>query len=160
VSLPYVRRETKMRRNFTFLLMIIFEVLLISCSSKTGESPLATPGGSPLEGQSPVSTPLPAIVFNEPIRAGDTQVSGSGPPSLPIRLYDVGLTGDELGSGVIGKDGTFKVKLASPLRAGQRVGLALGDMTGTDFSYDALKEQAIINLPVIGLLFADVEVQP
>ncbi len=151
-----------MRRDFTFLLMMIVGILLISCcsGSKTGESPLATPGGSPLENQSPVSTPLPAIVLNEPVRAGDTQVSGSGPPSLPIRLYDVGLTGDELGSEVIGKNGTFKVKLASPLRAGQRVGLALGDMTGTDFSYDALKEQATINLPVIGLLFADVEVQP
>lgn len=152
-----------MRRCFAFLFMMIIGVLLVSCGSRAGESPLPTPGfASPLGGQgsSPVPTPLPAITLDEPIHARDTQVSGSGPPGLPIRLYDVGLTGDELGSGVVGNDGTFAVRLTNPLHAGQRVGLALGDMEGASFSYDALRKQAIINLPVIGLLFADVEVQP
>jgi hypothetical protein len=108
---------------------------------------------------SPVSTPLPDFGVGEPVVSGDEVVVGFGPPGLPIRLYDIGETGDLLGSGVLDRDGRFAVEVSGPLRVGQRVGLALGDLKGTDFSIEALRAQAIIELPVIGPLFADVPVQ-
>lgn len=145
-----------MRTPVTVLFMILVGAVLVNCGSGTEtESPLSTPAFT-----SPIPTRLPELGLNEPIYAEDTEVSGFGPPGLPIRLYDVGLTGGELGRGRIGEDGTFAVRLETPLRIGQRVGLALGNLEGTTYSYEALRGQAIINLPVIGLLFADAAVQP
>jgi hypothetical protein len=128
------------------------------------ESPLATPAfGSPLATQSPIPTPSSVAIFapqlDRPINVGDTEVCGTGPSGLPIELYDVGLTGNQLGGAVIGDDDAFCIELDSELRAGQRVGLALGDLEGSGFTRDELREKAIINLPVIGLLFDDVTVE-
>jgi len=71
----------------------------------------------------------------------------------------VGKTGNHLGSGTIDEDGQFCIDLETELQAGQRVGLAIGELEGTRFTRDELKELAIINLPVIGLLFDDVTVE-
>lgn len=157
-----------MRRGIIVLLFAVVGVALAACGRKTAvESPLVTPAfTSPLEVQQTTSpiptprTPVQHLSLNEPIYSEDTEVSGSGPAGLPICLYDVGLTGNELGSGVIGEDATFSIELNTALRVGQRVGLALGDLEGTSFTRDDLNDQAIIDLPVIGLLFADVTVQP
>jgi len=163
-----------MRKEFIIVLLVA--LLLVACgedeATPEASSPLSEPASSPLaEPSSPIAPPatesapgptataMPALTLNQPLNAGMDVVTGSGPVGLPVRLYDVGLTGEELGSVVIGQQGTFSIQLLSPLQSGQRVGLALGDLEGTPFKRQDFVNQAIIDLPVIGLLFADVTVQ-
>lgn len=162
-----------MRKEILITLLLI--LLLGACGKKEPEpeptsplpapsSPLSQPPASPLQAptsQPPAAapTPMPLLTLVEPIGIGATIVRGSGPAGVPIRLHDVGLTGLLLGEGVIGQDGTFSIQLLDPLEAGQRVGLALGDLEGTPFKRHHFVDQAIIDLPVIGLLFADVTVE-
>lgn len=86
-------------------------------------------------------------------------VTGTGLPSLPIRLYEVDMTGKQLANGVIDEQGTFSIQLLTPLKAGQRVGLVLGDLKGTSFRREQVKQYALIDLPIIGLLFDDAPVE-
>jgi len=155
-----------------FIIILLLALLLAACQEDKPEasSPLAEPSSSPLaEPSSPIAPPttepavaptdMPKLTLDQPLNAGMDMVTGSGPAGLPIRLYDVGITGEELGSVVIGQQGTFSIQLLSPLRSGQRIGLALGDLQGTPFKRQDFTNQALIDLPIIGLLFADVTVQ-
>jgi hypothetical protein len=157
-----------------FIIILLLALLLAACGEDKPEasSPLAEPSSSPLAEPSspivpaatkpavaPAPTDMPKLTLDQPLNAGMDMVTGSGPAGLPIRLYDVGITGEELGSVVIGQQGTFSIQLLSPLRSGQRVGLALGDLQGTTFKRQDFTNQALIDLPIIGLLFADVTVQ-
>jgi len=162
-----------MRRFLFVSVFILLALSLVGCTESMTVSPtesrlpqpilsvLPTSVPSPLATVTPpVSVVLVAPQLDEPIYAGDTQITGQGPFGLPIRLYDVGLTGNELGGSVVDEEGTFVVILQQPLVVGQRVGLALGDLSETAYTSEQLQDYAVIDLPVIGLLFADVKVQP
>ncbi len=116
-------------------------------------SPVQTPG----EIVSPLKSPLEphALVFKiaQPIYEGATEVHGTGPSGVPIKLVDVTEMGKVLGETVIGDDGNFEFHLPEALQAGHSVGLKVGDLGGTSFSYeDFEKGSTYYDRPLIGIL--------
>jgi hypothetical protein len=96
--------------------------------------------------------------INKPIQAGATEVSGTGPPALPIVIADVNFMGEILGEGVIGADGAFTIKLGIPLEEEHRIGVALNDLTGTpwqsnDFSDPGFFGEESRQVPTVGFFF-------
>ncbi len=65
--------------------------------------------------------------INEPLTAGDMEVSGSGPGLVPIRLVSITNNGRVLAERVIPGDGQFTLQLVEPLEAGDELGLLLGN---------------------------------
>jgi hypothetical protein len=94
-------------------------------SKATKPSAQAYPSNSP--------THDPSIIpfsINKPLQEGATQVTGTGPAGVPIRLQDITFMGDLVAETVIGDDGTFTFTVA-PLEQKHRLGIALGDLTNT-----------------------------
>jgi hypothetical protein len=96
--------------------------------------------------------------INKPIQAGATEVSGTGPPGLPIVIADVNFMGEILGEGEIGADGTFAIKLGIPLEVDHRIGIALNDLTGTlwesnDFSDPGFFGEEYRQVPTVGFFY-------
>jgi len=81
-------------------------------------------------------------------------VKGTGPSGVPIRILDVSLVGEEIGSGIIGDDGTFAIEVDPPLVAGHRIGIALGSLEGTDIDGSLfLRGDDYVDIPLVGILF-------
>jgi hypothetical protein len=112
----------------------------------------------------PTATPEPGpvlerFILDEPVKVGDTAVSGVGTPNVPIKIYEVAKTADFLGEVVVAEDGTFSITFDRPLRPTERVGVTVGDLTGTPFNYQDFKAIAIRDVPTYGYILADVHVQ-
>ena len=89
-------------------------------------------GGYP----APDATRDPSIVpfvLDRPLVAGSTEVTGAGPAGVPIVLHDVTFMGEELGTTVVGLNNRFSI-VVQPLEAAHRVGVAIGDLTGTEWT--------------------------
>lgn len=92
------------------------------------------------------------LAFDKPILVSDTNVSGVGPPGLQVYVSNITLMGEELGSGVIGEDGNFRLEV-SHLEPGTRIGLS------ADISTLGLKEEDVrpgenaISIPRVGYFF-------
>lgn len=145
-----------------FLLILM---AVVSCAKPSPqESPLSTPSyrtqqpsPSLQSFKSPVQTPTPRIgphfELDRPLRANSTVVTGKGPAGVPIVIVDVTRMGRELGSGVIGPDGRFSIQV-SPLPAGHRIGIMLGDVSGTDINpTDFITSEEYVDIPLVGILF-------
>ncbi len=96
----------------------------------------------------------PEFAFNEPVRASDAQVSGTGPAGVPVKIVDVTNGGTTLSEVVIGADGTFSANVEGQLTSGNRIAIQLGSTAGTqvdpnDFRYGPGYQ----DLPPIGLVF-------
>jgi hypothetical protein len=78
-------------------------------------------------------TPVKVTPFklDTPILEGATTVTGVGPAGIPIILVDVTLNGQILTKANVGSDGKFTFTVSSPLEKDHRLGIALGDLTGT-----------------------------
>jgi hypothetical protein len=106
-----------------------------------------------------------AFRLNKPLREGDTTVSGSGPADLPIIISDVTFNGNELAKGTIGSDGKFMIKLANPLEKNHRIGVALGDLSGTQWAGEAFSDPGFFGeeyqqIPMVGFFYDTTMVQP
>jgi len=113
-------------------------LLLAACTSPA-PAPAPTLVQSPLHvsplNPSPLNTPgavIPVVQFrlNKPIVEGDDQVSGTGPAGIPIVIADVSFMGEALGTGKIGPDGKFSIKVPV-LEKNHRIGLRVGELAGT-----------------------------
>lgn len=128
-----LKMKNMMSRRIS-LIVILMAVFITACDATVpGPRPTTspvTPGVSPIA--SPVSAPASATPFRleRPLRAGATEIRGTGPAGVPIFIADVTFMGEPLGTGTIGPDGTFVVPVP-PLPDGHRVGLALGVLDGT-----------------------------
>ena len=163
--------------------IILVAVLLFvgSCSSATPTSPLsplATPTVEPTStGTEPATaTPQPPVALleglpfslDEPLTAGSTQVSGTGPVGVPIIISDLTLMGEVLGRGTVGSDGLFDIELGTPLVVNHRIGILLdGESTEFEFTQPILDEletsfkgDEAISLPRIGAAFDAASVVP
>ena len=133
-----------------------------ACSSP---APTASPLLSRVA-ESPVPTFVlpegPAFAFTLPLKAGDTAVSGiTGRAGVPVRVVSVTDMAALLGQGVIGPDGTLEVLLNRPLNEGERVGLMIGDLTGTSYAAEEfLRGPGYQDTPFIGIVFASTLVEP
>ena len=169
-----------------FLVSILLLILASACGNKSNDDAKESGPTVPVETNyaieetSPVLTPVAAVnspfspppptaapevvfdpvILDEPIKVGDTSISGTGPANVPIEIYEVANTADLLGETTIGDDGAFSISFDRPLRETERIGVTLGDLTGTPFEYIEFKQIAIRDVPTYGYILADVSVQP
>jgi hypothetical protein len=95
----------------------------------------------------------PRFTLN-PIRAGDTRVTGTGPARLPIRIIDVSLVGEQIGSGAIDENGKFDISVSPPIETQHSIGIQIGDLQGTPFKYeDFIWGEGYKDLPMVGIIF-------
>lgn len=152
-------------------LSVVILLMLMSCSVP-GPVPINSPlptaeflPGSPIasaDGSS--SVPLVPFHIDRPLNVGDTVVTGSGPAGIPIVIVSTTTMGDELGSGVIGSDGKFSVSVI-PLQPNVRIGLALGDLSGTSydsslFDRNEFHGQEALLVPLVGFFHDTTLVEP
>jgi hypothetical protein len=163
-----------MKNKTTLVLLSIFIIgLLIGCSN-----PSTTIPGTPIETAYPVvarttptqpgegypivtATPYystemrgPDFNINEPVKAGDTKVTGTGPADVPIILVNVSFAGELISSTTIGKDGTFEFTFETPLESATTIGIQLGDLTGTNFvATQFIYNENYSERPMVGILF-------
>lgn len=99
-------------------------------------------------------TPGPEFDIDDPLTAGDTVVTGTGPQGVPIILVNASEVGRVLAETVIDEDGTFTFELEEPLEQGHMIGIMLGDLTGTDLDEnDFMYSDTYYARPLIGILF-------
>jgi hypothetical protein len=137
------------------ILLMVFE--LVGCVSPSPK-PAVSPFVSPISVlPSPVAkvTSRAGVAFTmDPVRGGDTRVTGTGPAGLPIRIIDLSQAGTQIGSGVIDKTGHFKISVAVPIIGGNRIGIQIGELAGTLFRYDDFQRgPGYRDIPMIGIVF-------
>jgi hypothetical protein len=176
----------------TYRLIIISLILLLltACGVKNEGNPNAVPptvgaypapgeviqptqriiNGTPYPGPQvvpPTKIPVPNPVpfrLDKPLYTGSEQVSGNGIAGVPILIVNITLNGEVIGKGSIKSDGTFTINLSTPVEPDQRVGIALDDLTGTDwnsYSFDdpALFGDEYMQVALIGFFYDTVQVQ-
>jgi hypothetical protein len=124
-------------------------------TSMSTDSPLPT--GEPPETQ-PGDTEIERFQLNKPIPPGSKKVTGSGPPGVPIVLLDITFGGRLLASGVIGKQGKFELTVEEPLEARHRLGITLGDLSGTKWTPEDLSDEKLygddaLSVPQVGFFY-------
>ncbi len=102
----------------------------------------------------------PAFTIN-PLSAGDTEVTGTGPANVPIRLLDVSQYGEIFGETTIGEDGTFRVPVENGrLVSGNQLAIQLGSLNGTGLNPDDFKRGPNYeDMPYIGIIFTRAVIQ-
>ncbi|MBI3960090.1 MAG: hypothetical protein HY328_14855 [Chloroflexi bacterium] len=102
--------------------------------------------------------PIVPFVLERPLESGATVVRGSGPANVPIVIANVFLMGEVIGDGVIGADGRFEVTVAPPLEKGHWIGIALDELSGTDFAYEdfyaqGFRGEGAEQVPQVGFIY-------
>jgi len=158
-----------------WFLILALAALLIGCDSTPAvpatPAPAQSTGSTPQAGYPAPQAGYPAprntltqgpkFTINTPVKASDTQVAGSGPAGVPIKLIDMTDNGDTLAEAAIGNDGTFSLDVSGKLVAGNRIGLVLGEIAGTGFDRNNfISGPGYMDAPFIGIVFVSIEVEP
>ncbi len=144
---------------------VVLILLLAACAGPTPtQSPVFPSPAATLALESPLDVnalPLgPAFAFVEPVKGGDAEISGSGGPNVPIRIIDITTAGDIIATGIVDKDGKFKLPSMAQVVKGHRLGIMLGEIAGTSFkSEDFVRGPNYDDIPFIGTVFASTLVQ-
>jgi hypothetical protein len=167
-----------------YLMPLVFGLLLAGSGCSPTATSAPTPGvaltGFPYPGPTladntpniayPVSTAtrpgtVAAIPFRleKPVYEGATQVFGRGPATVPIVLQDVTFAGVVLSATTIDSNGTFAFAVA-PLEKNHRIGVTLGDLSGTPWQLDVFLNGAYdgdepVFVPQVGQYFDTVLVE-
>jgi hypothetical protein len=109
---------------------------------------------------------IEAVPFqiDRPVSEGDTVVAGGGPAGIPILVVSVTMMGEVLGAGTIGPDNRFEIT-TSPLPASIRIGIALADLSGTeylpsDFNDEGFQGDEAMLIPEVGYFFDSTMIAP
>ena len=154
-------RYRQQQLNYGKLVFVLaLALLLAACAPRTPEATVS-PLASPLAEDSPLATPGTArepFQMDKPLVAGMKSITGSGPAGMPVLIADVTMGGEILGRATINRRGEFEVKLNAPLEARHRVGLTLGDLTGTgkqyeDFYFEEYHGDEALMVPQVGFFF-------
>lgn len=166
------------KKSFLYFVLIIL-FFLVSCgpsSSEETNTPNIAPSNTGYEAPTspdskayPVPTPVRSypvpipvdeskrFTIDEPLKAGSTEITGTGPANIVIKVVNISYVGENLGSGIVAEDGTFHISLSKPVEANHLIGLQLSDqelepqfLDGPDYS----------NIPMVGLVLAQVIVEP
>lgn len=135
------------------------QVQAIETNTNNFESPLISPLPLPTTFTSPVEEPRLAekypFSFDKPLQPGQTVISGTGPPGVPINIVDISYGGEVLGAGTADKNGTFSIT-TKPLLENNRVGIMLGDMSNYPAVHveELIREYEFQDLPLVGRVFA------
>lgn len=92
------------------------------------------------------------LALDKPIKAGNTTVTGVGPPGMAVSLVNITFMGTGLGSTLIGDDGTFSIQV-SPLEANIRVGLSADPASAGLTESDIQLGEGAISVPQVGFFF-------
>jgi len=146
-----------MRFKVTLLLLVI-TVFLTCCSP--GPTPSVSPLASTLYSPSvppPWADHVSAFRLDKPIRSGTTRITGSGPAGVPIILVDVTFGGLVLATGDVDQNGRFVLELDQPLEARHRIGLTLGNLSGTPWESVEFDSKFYggepMSVPLVGFFF-------
>ncbi len=98
------------------------------------------------------------FAFDKPVSDGDTIISGTGPAGVPIEVVNVTLMRLVLAQGIIEDDNTFTFELREPLEKGYRLGIALAELAGTEWTKDEFANKFFngsqaMNVPTVGFFF-------
>jgi hypothetical protein len=160
-----------MKKYILFCSVLLITILsMTACAGKTPSGPTTGAGEStvsineayPAANNAGYPAPVtvtegkqgPVFTIDEPVKVTATEVTGTGPANVPIKLVSVTNLGEVLSSTVIGSDGKFVFKLTAPLAVDTTVGLMLGDLAGTSFNeMDFTVSDTYYDRPMIGTLF-------
>lgn len=157
-------------------LIVVLVAWLTACQhNNTDEPPLAL--NSPVKlSESPVpvsstlfdnsispiitSTSKIAVVpfrLEKPLIEGDTKIKGSGPPNVPIVILDITFMGQLVAIGSTDEVGNFTLTVA-PLEKGHWLGLALGNLSTTNFTEEDFRNEGFYGeevtvVPQIGFFY-------
>jgi hypothetical protein len=145
-----------MRSRLALPLLLVAGWLSLALTSCSQPEPTTSPLTSPI---SMPPTPPREVPINGPaftldsIRGGADRVSGTGPAGLPIRIIDISQVGAQIGSGVIEETGHFEILVAPPVVGGNRIGIQVGDLSGTSFrGEDFLSGPGYRDIPMVGIV--------
>ena len=98
------------------------------------------------------------FTFDKPISDGDTIISGTGPAGVPIEIVNVTLMRQLLVQGIIEDDNTFSFELSEPLEKSHRLGIALAELAGTQWTEEEFANKfyngsQAMNVPTVGFFF-------
>jgi hypothetical protein len=162
-----------MNKDRILIAAILVATVLLTINCRPS-SPEATPTTSPIAVSSVNSSPIarpktpitgPKFSIDEPLRAGMTEVSGSGPVEVDIWIADVTMTGEVIGAGQIDADGRFRVPVDPPLVLNHRIGImvdahAYDNAQAWVDELQAFSSESAITLPRIGRVYAATNVKP
>ena len=129
-------------------------------------SPLATPSGTSAAEDSPAATPKPMeptaqdapeelreFQLDEPLLAGETEVTGQGPAGVPILIVDVSYM-SVIGEGRIGPDREFAIEVEPPLAEYSMVGIMFDETKDSPYTQEQLPcGDDCRDQPLVGMLF-------
>jgi hypothetical protein len=141
----------------------VVAILVISLVGCSGPAPMTSPLVSPVSTttfQSPAAKPTTAVIpfqLDTPVVVGTSSVTGSGFPGVPIVILDITFMGGVLGTGKVDANGKFSINV-SPLESGHIIGLALGELTGTqwkaeDFAGTEYRGKGATQIPQVGFFY-------
>ncbi len=95
--------------------------------------------------------------LEKPLIEGDTKIKGSGPPNVPIVILDITFMGQLVAIGSTDEVGNFALTVA-PLEKGHWLGLALGNLSSTNFTEEDFRNEGFYGeevtvVPQIGFFY-------
>lgn len=102
----------------------------------------------------PAATEQPAgtvLAFDRPLQAGDTSISGVGPPGLTVTIRNITFMNEEIAATTIDENGHFEVAV-EPVQAGIRIGLTT-DVEASGVTETILPAEGAINVPQVGYFY-------
>lgn len=154
-----------------FLVLALCLGFLISCGpqdaalvSSPATEPQTTQNSHPYPYPYPAPLPQlpqgPPFTIDSPVTAAEGVVSGSGPAGVPIRIVNITRGAEDIATTTIGADGRFRATVAGRVSPGDRIGIMLGDVRGTQFKReDFLSGPGYQDIPFIGVIFASILVE-
>ncbi len=120
------------------------------------ETPYPYPDIKPTKRIPAINNTVP-FRLNKPVIEGTQEITGSGPPGVPIMILDITFMGNILGEGIIDKDGTFIIQVPT-LEKNHRIGLTIGYLDGTewtpeDFYFPDFNGDEPLQVPMVDFFF-------
>ena len=102
----------------------------------------------------------PKFTLNEPIKVTDSQVSGTGPGGVTIKLIDITSGGQNLGETTIRADGNYTFDVAGKIKTGDWLAVQLGSSQSAGINPDDfLSGPGYQDTPFVGIIFVSAHVQ-
>lgn len=102
----------------------------------------------------------PKFTINEPIKAADSKVGGTGPSGVTIKLIDITSGGQNLSETTIGADGSYTFDVAGKLKVGDWLAIQLGSSQSSGVNpQDFLSGPGYQDTPFVGVIFVSAHVQ-
>lgn len=153
-----------------YIIFVVLSMLLVGCGGTP--SPVTPPDSETNPAYPEPAYPEPAVLtdsypaptavlpqgpeftINTPVVASDTAVTGTGAAGVPIRLINLTAGGETIGEATVDADDSFTIDVRGEMQAGDRIGLMLGTIEGTNLNReDFLRGPGYVDIPLVGIVF-------